>query len=84
MIASPDRRWINAEKARYYRVLLQEDLFGTWNLIACWGALHTRHGGMRVTLLASLDEGLEHLERIEKRRRQHGYLPVTLQDGSSA
>jgi hypothetical protein len=80
----PAQRWINADTARYYRVQLEEDLFGAWKLIACWGALHSRQGGMRVTLLASLDEGVEQLERIAKRRRQRGYLPVSPRDGSSA
>jgi hypothetical protein len=78
------QRWINAEKARYYRVQLEEDLFGDWNLVACWGALHSRQGGMRVTALASLDDGVEQLERIAKRRRQRGYLPVGPIDGLSA
>jgi hypothetical protein len=39
---------------------------------------------MRVTALASLDEGVEQLERIAKRRRQRGYLPVGPIDGPSA
>jgi hypothetical protein len=47
VVAPMGQRWINAEKARYYRVVLEKDLFGTWSLIACWGALHSRRGGMR-------------------------------------
>jgi hypothetical protein len=76
VIAPMGQRWINVEKARYYRVVLEEDLFGAWTLIACWGALHSRRGGMRVTALASLDAGIAEFERIGKRRRQRGYVPV--------
>ena len=76
VVSQQGQRWINAEKARYYRVVLEKDLFGTWSLIACWGSLHSRRGGMRVTALASLDAGVAALEGIAKRRRQRGYMIV--------
>lgn len=76
MVSQQGQRWINSEKARYYRVVLEKDLFGTWSLIACWGALHSRRGGIRVAALASLDAGVAALEGIAKRRRQRGYMIV--------
>ena len=76
VISQQGQRWINAEKARYYRVVLEQDLFGVCNLIACWGGLHSRRGGMRVTALASLDAGVAALDEIAKRRRQRGYVPA--------
>ena len=76
VVSQQGQRWINPEKARYYRVVLEKDLFGNWSLIACWGALHSRRGGMRVTALASLDAGVAALDGIAKRRRQRGYVPV--------
>ncbi|MFE8034041.1 WGR domain-containing protein [Thiohalocapsa marina] len=76
VVSQQGQRWINAEKARYYRVVLEQDLFGDWSLIACWGALHSRRGGMRVTALPSLDAGVAALDGIAKRRRQRGYVPV--------
>ena len=84
VISQPGQRWINAEKARYYRVVLEKDLFGTWSLIACWGALHSRRGGMRVTALTSLDAGVAALEGIAKRRQQRGYMIVPPQIDPSA
>ena len=78
------QRWINPEKARYYRVVLEQDLFGVWNLIACWGGLHSHRGGMRVTALASLDAGVAALDGIANRRRQRGYVPVPLPPDPSA
>jgi hypothetical protein len=84
VVSQQGQRWINAEKARYYRVVLEQDLFGTWSLIACWGGLHSRRGGMRVTALASLDAGIAALDGIAKRRRQRGYMIVPPQTDPSA
>ena len=76
VVSQQGQRWIDPEKARYYRVVLEQDLFGVWSLIACWGGLHSRRGGMRVTTLASLDAGVAALDGIAKRRRQRGYVPM--------
>jgi hypothetical protein len=84
VVSQQGQRWINAEKARYYRVVLEKDLFGVWNLIACWGGLHSRRGGMRVTALASLDAGVAALDGIAKRRRRRGYVPVPAPPDPSA
>ncbi len=84
VVSELGQRWINPEKARYYRVVLEQDLFGDWSLIACWGALHSRRGGIRVTALASLDAGVEALDEIAKRRRQRGYVPVPPRPDPSA
>ena len=72
VVSQQGQRWINAEKARYFRVVLEKDLFGTWSLIACWDALHALRAGMRVTALASLDAGIAARDVIAKQRRQRG------------
>ncbi len=72
MVSQQGQRRINAEKARYHRVFQEKDLFGTWNLIPCWDALHSLRGGMRVTTLASLDAGIAARDEIAKQRRQRG------------
>jgi hypothetical protein len=69
-------RWINEEKARYYEVHLVRDLFGEWTLIACWGALGSRRGGLRRTGVASYPDGLAQMTAIGKRRRRRGYVSV--------
>jgi hypothetical protein len=66
-------RWINDEKARYYQAHLVVDLFGDWTLIRVWGGLGSRRGGMRVTGVASYEDGLTCIREIAKRRRRHGY-----------
>jgi hypothetical protein len=67
------RRWIQAEKARYYQAILVKDLFGEWTLITAWGGLGSKRGGMRSTAVVSHEAGLERIREIDKRRRQHGY-----------
>ena len=69
-------RWVHDGKGRYYQAHLVEDLFGAWTLITVWGALESRRGSMRSTAVESHGEGLARLERIAKRRRQHGYRAV--------
>jgi hypothetical protein len=66
-------RWVNDEKARYYQAHLIQDLFGEWTLIAVWGGLGSRRGGMHSTGVASYADGLKQLAAIGKRRRQRGY-----------
>jgi hypothetical protein len=42
VVSQQGQRWINAEKARDSRIFLEQDLFGIWNLVACWGGFCTR------------------------------------------
>lgn len=65
--------WINAEKRRYYRASLYQDLLGDWILLRDWGALDSKLGGMKTELLSGLRDGEKKLEGIAKRRRQHHY-----------
>ena len=60
-------------KARYYHAYLVEDLFGEWTLVTVWGGLGSRIGGMRSTGVASYADGQAQIQKIAKRRRQHGY-----------
>lgn len=79
-------RWINDENGRHYQVILTQDLFGTWTLIASWGARDSRHGGAKRTSLPSREAGLARLKEIDRRRRRNGYRLVRgkLPDAESA
>ena len=68
-------RWLHIAKARYYQAHLVEDLFGEWTLVTVWGGLGSRLGRMRSTGVASYADGQAQIERIAKRRQQHGYEP---------
>jgi hypothetical protein len=66
-------RWVNEKKARYYQAWLTEDLLGDWTLVTVWGGLGSRRGQARSTAVPSYEDGLAHIEKIAKRRWQHGY-----------
>ena len=66
--------WLHITKGRYYHAHLVEDLFGEWTLITAWGGLGSRLGGMRSTGVTSYADGQAQIQRIAKRRQQHGYV----------
>jgi len=80
MIPSPTQRpWINPEKARYYEVFLDQNLFGDWTLIKVWGGIDSNRGRMRSTGVASYEAGIELVDEIARRRAQRGYASVTVE-----
>ena len=66
-------RWLHVAKARYYQAHLVKDLFGEWTLITVWGGLGSRLGRMHSTGVASYADGQAQIQKIAKRRQQHGY-----------
>lgn len=68
------RAWVHHEKHRYYRVYLEQDLFGDWAVRMVWGGRLSRRGGMRSIAVASYEEGLLKIRALEKRRRARGYV----------
>ncbi len=75
--SATQRSWINPEKARYYQVFLDQDLFGDWTLITAWGGIGSNRGRMHSTGLASYEAGIELVDEIARRRAQRGYASVT-------
>ncbi|MGB5733817.1 MAG: WGR domain-containing protein [Thiohalocapsa sp.] len=65
--------WINPEKARYYQVFLDQDLFGDWTLIKVWGGIGSNRGRMHSTGVTSYEAGIELVDEIARRRSQRGY-----------
>jgi hypothetical protein len=74
MTPSPTQRsWINPEKARYYQVFLDQDLFGDWTLIKVWGGIGSNRGRMHSTGVVSYKAGIELVDEIARRRARRGY-----------
>ncbi len=71
------RSWINADKARYYLVVLDRDLLGDWTLIKIWGGIDSNRRRMHSTGVASCEAGVELVDEIGRRRAQRGYVPST-------
>ena len=68
------RHW---EKAtRYYRVDLNQDLWGQWVLTKRWGRAGTALGQTRRVACRGYADGLNLLAQIERRRFQRGYCAV--------
>jgi len=68
--------WIHPETRRYYRALLQQDLFGDWTVITSWGSLDSRQGRYRIHKVVDQAEGLMEIEAIDVRRRKRGYVRI--------
>jgi predicted DNA-binding WGR domain protein len=67
-------QWTNPENGRYYQADLVLDLFGNWSLVLAWGGLGSNRGSMRTTSVPSHEDGLKQIMKIDKRRKQRGYL----------
>lgn len=68
--------WVHQQKRRYYRAYLCRDLFGAVYLYCVWGSLDSKQGGERSEIFSHWGEALEQMEKVSKRRRQHGYVPA--------
>lgn len=64
-------RWETS--TRYYVGLVQENLFGQWELIRAWGGRGNRLGGMLVEPAPSKAHALQLLAVESKRRGRRGY-----------
>jgi predicted DNA-binding WGR domain protein len=71
----PDCRWITS--TRYYRALVQQNLFGQWELVRFWGGRGNRLGGYLVQPANNRDEALVWMFKEAKRRHKRGYTSAT-------
>ncbi|MBL8303064.1 MAG: WGR domain-containing protein [Ideonella sp.] len=65
------RRWTTA--TRYYTLRIQQNLFGTWELLKVWGGRRSRHGRHQVVPAETREEAVNLLESECRRRVQRGY-----------
>ena len=71
---------INPIKQRFYWLGLQQDIFGTWCILKCYGGLGNRH---RRSVLVPFPDKLsasQALAEIEYLRRQRGYVYADIDD----
>lgn len=73
MESQTNQLWINPNKRRYYRVMLSHDLFDSIVLHCMWGGLDSAKGGDSREVFSDAETANEKLEKIRKRRQQHGY-----------
>lgn len=65
------RKWESPD--RYYTAILHRDLFDTWIVTRVWGGKGNRRDRIDPRPVASYSAGLQMLDSIARRRKQHGY-----------
>lgn len=65
--------WVKDTK--YYRLLLQSNLFGSVDVVCCWGSLRSRNGGYKIIRCDSQNgEDINKIiASVKKRREARGY-----------
>jgi predicted DNA-binding WGR domain protein len=66
-------RWENHSRRRYYEAVVQQDLFGGWEVWRAWGGIGSARGGQLVVPSASAQAGLAELDALARRRQRRGY-----------
>lgn len=72
----PLQRWEHVKAGRYYQALVQQNLFGEWEILRIWGGIGSARGARQCVPLPSQAAALRALADTAKRRAQRGYQPV--------
>jgi hypothetical protein len=67
------KHWENPHNQRYYRVAVEQDIFGQWVIISTWGGIIRASGRSKGRVLASREEGLLLLEKVDAERKSRHY-----------
>ncbi len=62
---------------RYYQAVVQQNLFGQWEVIRMWGSLDQAHGGMLCIPVADFDDGEQALSEVARHREKRGYVQIS-------
>jgi predicted DNA-binding WGR domain protein len=65
--------WENPHNQRYYRVAVEQDIFGQWVIISTWGGKIRASGRSKGRVLANREEGLRLLEQATAQRKSRHY-----------
>ena len=78
-MASGRWHWEKATErgVRYYEVQIQRDLWDQWVLLRRWGRRGTALGQTRCIPCNAYADALDQLEKVNQRRLQRGYHPVS-------
>ena len=70
--ALPELYW-QSEKGRYYRAIVERNLFGSYSLIKLWGGISNRFGNYQIKFYDNLDDVLDAITLLMKERRYKKY-----------
>lgn len=71
-----NNRWENPDKKRYYQTILQQNLFGDWEIVKVWGRINSNLGRHMVEPCDSYKSAISRLEQINKLRVKRGYTAI--------
>ena len=71
---------INPKKQRFYWLMLQQDLFGSWCVRKLYGGLLNNHRREAWIAYNSEKDASAALTELEYLRRQHGYIYADVDD----
>ncbi len=62
---------------RFYRLALEQNLWGEWELKTSWGRIGRRPSRVLVRVLGDPGAALPILESVERVRQKRGYVPAS-------
>ncbi len=65
--------WLNREKARYYKIVVQKQKPNKIVLDYSWGGCNSNRGGKKNLLARSEEEVQSYINSMMKRRKSRGY-----------
>lgn len=73
----PPVRWENPATRRYYRAIVQQNLWGDWELYCVWGGIGNQRGNSKVIPATSRDDANLKMTALTNRRLKRHYHQVT-------
>ena len=67
------RRW--RSKNRWYKLAIQQDLFGKYCVFRFWHGLYNKRGNDKYSTFDTHEEALKEVNRIAKQKERKGYRP---------
>jgi len=66
-------RWEHRQTRRFYEAVVQQDLFGDWEVWRCWGGIGSTRGGQLHEPAPHEAAGSAAMAMLATRRRRRGY-----------
>jgi predicted DNA-binding WGR domain protein len=66
--------WLNKNKGRYYKIIIQKDMLDDLILTCVWGSLNNKLGNYTHTVLQNLQDASDFIEGMKARRAKRGYV----------
>ena len=65
--------YLYESEQRYYKIILQRDLFGDWSVMRIYGGRYSKRGGSKMDNHLTYEEAISKIKLVDKQRRKRGY-----------